>query len=80
MQVYNATGIGGLAGSVATELRTAGFTVSGVGDWQGFTVPQSAVYYSSGEQTAQSVGAQLGLPVVYDARMPGVVVVMASGR
>lgn len=80
VQVYNATGIGGLAGSVATELRTAGFTVSGVGDWQGFTVPQSAVYYSSGEQTAQSVGAQLGLPVVYDARMPGVVVVMASGR
>ena len=41
---------------------------------------QSAVYFSGGEQTAQAVGAQLGLPVVYDARVPGVVVVLASAR
>ena len=80
VQVYNATGISGLAGTAGDELRGAGFTVSGVGDWQGFAVAQSAVYFSGGEQTAQAVGAQLGLPVVYDARVPGVVVVLASAR
>ena len=80
VQVYNATGIPGLAGTAGDELRGAGFTVSGVGDWQGFAVAQSAVYFSGGEQTAQAVGAQLGLPVVYDARVPGVVVVLASAR
>lgn len=79
VEVYNAARVGGLAGSTADELRTAGFTVSGVGDWQGFSVPQSAVYYSRGEQTAQAVGAQLGLPAVYDTRVPGIVVVLTSG-
>lgn len=78
VEVYSAARVGGLAGSTADELRTAGFTVSGVGDWQGFSVPQSAVYYSRGEQAAQAVGAQLGLPAVYDNRVPGIVVVLTS--
>lgn len=76
VEVYNASSIGGLAGRVSGGLSASGFTVVGSGNWQGFPVPSSAVYYSQNETTAQAVAAELGLPLVQDARVPGVAVVL----
>ncbi|NUL44255.1 LytR C-terminal domain-containing protein [Cellulosimicrobium funkei] len=78
VEVYNASSIGGLAGRVSGGLSSDGFTVAGTGNWQGFPVSGSAVYYSQNETTAQAVAAQLGLPLVYEARVPGVTVVLSS--
>lgn len=76
VEVYNASSIGGLAGRVSGGLSASGFTVVGSGNWQGFPVPSSAVYYSQNETTAQAVAAELGLPLVQDGRVPGVAVVL----
>ncbi len=78
VEVYNATNVGGLAGRVSGGLSANGFAVVTSANWQGFTVPQSAVYYSRNPTTAQAVAAQLGLPLVQDARIPGVAVVLAA--
>ncbi|VXA98744.1 LytR C-terminal domain-containing protein [Citricoccus sp. K5] len=78
VEVYNASSIGGLAGRVSGALSSGGFTVAGSGNWQGFSVSGSAVYYSQNETTAQAVAAELGLPLVYEARVPGVAVVLSS--
>lgn len=78
VEVYNASSIGGLAGRVSGGLSAGGFTVVGSGNWQGFPVPESAVYYSQNVTTAQAVAADLGLPLIQDARIPGVAVVLAA--
>ncbi|GAA1115942.1 LytR C-terminal domain-containing protein [Citricoccus alkalitolerans] len=78
VEVYNASSIGGLAGRVSGALSSGGFTVAGSGNWQGFSVSGSAVYYSQNETTAQAVAAELGLPLVYEARVPSVAVVLSS--
>lgn len=78
VEVYNATNVGGLAGRISGGLSANGFAVVTSANWQGFTVPQSAVYYSRNPTTAQAVAAQLGLPLVQDARIPGVAVVLAA--
>ncbi|REE05152.1 LytR C-terminal domain-containing protein [Citricoccus nitrophenolicus] len=78
VEVYNSSSIGGLAGRVSGVLSSGGFTVAGSGNWQGFSVSGSAVYYSQNETTAQAVAAELGLPLVYEARVPGVAVVLSS--
>ncbi|MEV4902572.1 LytR C-terminal domain-containing protein [Citricoccus sp. NPDC055426] len=76
VEVYNASSIGGLAGRVSGALSSSGFSVAGTGNWQGFPVQSSAVYYSQNETTAQAVAAELGLPLVQDARIPGIAVVL----
>lgn len=78
VEVYNASSVGGLAGRVSGALSSGGFTVAGSGNWQGFSVSGSAVYYSQNETTAQAVAAELALPLVYEARVPGVAVVLSS--
>lgn len=78
VEVYAVADTGGTAEATGEQLRSAGFTVGGAGAWQGFAVPQSAVYYSAGEDTAEAVAAQLELPTVYDGRVPGVVVVLTG--
>lgn len=78
VEVYNASSIGGLAGRVSGGLSAGGFTVAGSGNWQGFDVQSSAVYYSQNETTAQAVAAELGLPLVRDDRIPGIAVVLTA--
>ncbi|GAA1666677.1 hypothetical protein GCM10010977_06530 [Citricoccus zhacaiensis] len=78
VEVYNASSIGGLAGRVSGALSSGGFTVAGSGNWQGFPVSGSVVYYSQNETTAQAVAAELGLPLVYEDSVPGIAVVLSS--
>ncbi|MGN6331794.1 MAG: LytR C-terminal domain-containing protein [Motilibacteraceae bacterium] len=49
--VLNQTRISGLAGQVAQTLRSAGWTVSGTGNFSG-NVPATTVYYPEGMQAA----------------------------
>jgi hypothetical protein len=78
VEVYNASSVGGLAGRVSGTLSSGGFTVAGSGNWQGFPVSGSVVYYSQNETTAQAVAAELGLPLVYEDSVPGIAVVLSS--
>ncbi len=57
--VLNQTARGGLAGSVAEELRGAGWDVPAVGNFRG-TVPATTVYYpAGGERAALAVARDL---------------------
>ncbi len=59
--VLNQTRQTGLAARVATQLRRAGWTVTGVGNWYG-TVPTTTVYYPTGkEAAARSLARELGV-------------------
>ncbi|MDI3331374.1 MAG: LytR C-terminal domain-containing protein [Micrococcus sp.] len=78
VEVYNASRVNGLAGRVGGALAGSGFTVATADNWAGFPVTSSAVFYSSEEATAQAVAARLGLPAVYDGRIPGIAVVVTA--
>jgi len=78
VEVYNTSRVNGLAGRVGGTLSGSGFTVATAGNWSGFPVSSSAVFYSSNEVTAQAVAARLGLPAVYDGRIPGIAVVVTA--
>ena len=49
--VLNETRIRGLAADVAGDLRAKGWTVTGVGNWQG-AIPETTVYYPAGQRSA----------------------------
>ena len=66
--VLNETRIRGLAAQVANDLRAKGWTVTGVGNWQG-AVPETTVYYPAGQRSralrlAADVGVTRVRPVV----------------
>lgn len=86
VRVYNNSTVEGLAHRTAQELKTDGFTVGKIANYDGGTVPHSAVFYgdSPGEKAAaEKVGAQLGVPVeprfdgISDAS-PGVIVILTA--
>lgn len=59
--VYNNTGTAGLARSAAAKAQSAGWTVSGVGNWRG-VISETTVYYPTGfEQQAQTLARDLGV-------------------
>jgi LCP family protein required for cell wall assembly len=72
VDVYNASGIGGLAGQVAQALAGKGFRTGTVDNWIGGPVPGSRVLAgSSTDPQAKAVANALGgLPVVADAGLP----------
>ena len=55
--VLNQTSRGGLAGSVADELRGKGWTVPAVGNFRGI-VPATTVYYPAGQEAAAQAAAE----------------------
>lgn len=60
--VLNQSGRAGLAGSVATNLRDAGWAVPAVGNFRG-VVPATTVYYPPGKEAAAlAVAADLAAP------------------
>ena len=66
--VLNETRIRGLAADVASDLRAKGWTVTGVGNWQG-AIPETTVYYPAGQRSralrlAADVGANRVRPLV----------------
>lgn len=84
VSVYNQIGIGGLAGRVAGQLRTLGWTVGTVADWRG-GVPQDTVYFPAGQQAeatllAQDLAISRVLPATANMSTTGLTVVLASPR
>jgi len=49
--ILNQTGIKGLAASLGKQLTAQGWTVSGLGNWQG-SVPATTVYFGAGQEAA----------------------------
>jgi LytR cell envelope-related transcriptional attenuator len=54
VEVYNNSGITGLAGEVSTQATTVGWQVVGVDDWYG-TIPTTTVYYPQRLKAAAKV-------------------------
>jgi hypothetical protein len=70
VEVYNNSGISGLAGSTASRAQGAGWQVVGSDNWYG-TIPASTVYYPpSLEEQAHLLGKDLGISRVKPSIAP----------
>lgn len=69
VDVLNDSRISGLAASAAKQLRSAGWRVSTVGNWQGSSdVPTTTVFYPDGDKAAaQRLASQYGISRVLAA-------------
>jgi hypothetical protein len=70
VEVYNNSGISGLAGSTAGKISGAGWQVVGSDNWYG-TIPQSTVYYPERlEAAAKMLARDLGIKRLKPAISP----------
>jgi hypothetical protein len=70
VEVYNNSGISGLAGSTATRISGAGWQVVGSDNWYG-TIPSSTVYYPERlEAAAKMLARDLGIKRLKPAISP----------
>lgn len=68
--VFNNTGRTGLAAQYAAQARSAGWDVTGVGNWRG-RIPQSTVYHPAGQQAAaEQLARDLGIGRVRERVAP----------
>ncbi len=82
VEVYNNSGITGLAGKVATQAQRIGWQVVGSDNWYG-TIPASTIYYPKRLQTeAKQLGLDLGIrrlqPAVAPMKMDRLTVILTS--
>jgi hypothetical protein len=83
VEVYNNSGISGLAGSTASRAQGAGWQVVGSDNWYG-TIPASTVYYPPRLfAQAQMLGKDLGIsrlkPAIAPMRGDRLTVILTSG-
>ncbi|MGH3332753.1 MAG: LytR C-terminal domain-containing protein, partial [Nocardioidaceae bacterium] len=70
VEVYNNSGISGLAGAVASRIAGAGWQVVGSDNWYG-TIPESTVYYPERlQQAAKLLAKDLGIQRLKPAISP----------
>jgi hypothetical protein len=82
VEVYNNSGITGLAGRVAGKAQTIGWQVVGADNWYG-TVPGSTVYYparlkAAGKQLALDLGIRRVQPAIDSMRLDRLTVVLTA--
>lgn len=79
--VYNATSTAGLGNRVATTARSAGWTVSAVGNWSGAPVDGPVVYFRSPEDaaSAQALASEVGVTTVLEAPALGLPLAVVIG-
>jgi hypothetical protein len=82
VEVYNNSGISGLAGQTATRASDAGWQVVGSDNWYG-TIPASTVYYPPRlEAAAELLGKDLGVnrlrPAVAPMRLDRLTVILTG--
>ena len=80
--VLNNTSVAGLAGTFAARVRSAGWTVAGVGNWRG-SIPSNTVYYPPGlvdqaNLLAQDVGIGRVRPSVAPMRTDRLTVILSG--
>jgi hypothetical protein len=83
VEVYNNSGISGLAGSTASKMAGAGWQVVGSDNWYG-TIPESTVYYPGRLQAAARLAAKdLGItrlkPAISPMKFDRLTVILTSG-
>lgn len=82
VEVYNNSGITGLAGQVAERAQTIGWQVVGADNWYG-SVPGSTVYYparlkAAGKQLALDLGIRRVAPAIDSMRLDRLTVVLTA--
>jgi hypothetical protein len=82
VSVLNNTGASGAAGAFSAKVKTAGWTVGGVGNWRG-SVPGNTVYYPPGhEAEATQLGKDVGIsrirPSVAPMRTDRLTIILAG--
>ncbi|MFZ5846803.1 LytR C-terminal domain-containing protein [Nocardioides pakistanensis] len=82
VEVYNNSGISGLAGSTAKTVSGAGWQVVGSDNWYG-TIPASTVYYPERlKQEARLLGRDLGIkrlkPAIAPMRLDRLTVILTA--
>ncbi len=82
VEVYNNSGIGGLAASTAAKATQVGWQVVGEDNWQGI-IPASTVYYparleAAAKLLALDLGIQRTAPAVVPMRMDRLTVILTG--
>lgn len=82
VSVLNNTGTPGAAGEFRTKVEAAGWTVGGIGNWQG-SIGQNTVYYPEGlqdqaEQLAEDVGIDRVMPSVAPMRTDRLTIILSG--
>ena len=82
VEVYNNSGISGLAGSTASTIGGAGWQVVGSDNWYG-TIPQSTVYYperleASAKMLARDLGIERLKPAIAPMRFDRLTVILTA--
>ena len=82
VEVYNNSGISGLAGSTASTIGGAGWQVVGSDNWYG-TIPQSTVYYperlrAAAKMLARDLGIARLKPAIAPMRLDRLTVILTS--
>ena len=82
VSVLNNTGVSGAAGTFAAKVRSAGWTVGGVGNWRG-SIGQNTVYYPTGmqdqaEQLAKDVGIDRVKPRIDPMRTDRLTIILSG--
>jgi hypothetical protein len=67
--VYNGTTTAGLAGRVAAQIQTDGWTPDPVGNWGGLPQQASVIYYNgeARKAAAAALGSLLEIPTLVDS-------------
>lgn len=82
VEVYNNSGISGLAGSTASKISGAGWQVVGSDNWYG-TIPQSTVYYperldAAAKMLARDLGIKRLKPAISPMRFDRLTVILTG--
>jgi hypothetical protein len=82
VEVYNNSGISGLAGATATRISGAGWQVVGSDNWYG-TIPQSTVYYperlrAAARMLARDLGIERLRPAISPMRFDRLTVILTA--
>jgi hypothetical protein len=84
VEVYNNSGISGLAGTTASRLSGAGWQVVGSDNWYG-TIPSSTVYYPerlapAAKMLARDLGVKRLRPAISPMRFDRLTVILTGDR
>lgn len=82
VEVYNNSGISGLAGTTASRISGAGWQVVGSDNWYG-TIPQSTVYYpkrlrAAATMLARDLGIDRVRPAISPMRLDRLTVILTA--
>jgi hypothetical protein len=82
VEVYNNSGISGLAGATASRISGAGWQVVGSDNWYG-TIPQSTVYYperlrAAARMLARDLGIERLRPAISPMRLDRLTVILTT--